>query len=38
MALAECNEENEIEGANIEYEFHDSADEIPDPKDLNKNK
>jgi len=37
MALAECNEENEIEPSNIECEFHDSSDEIPDPKDFNKN-
>jgi len=37
MALAECNEENEIEPSNIECEFQDSSDEIPDPKDLNKN-
>ena len=36
-ALAECNEENEIEPSNIECEFHDSSDEIPDPKDLDKN-
>jgi len=37
MALAECNEENEIEPSNIKCEFHDSSDEIPDPKDLDKN-
>jgi hypothetical protein len=37
MALAECNQENEIEGTNIDSEFHDSSDEIPDPKDLDKN-
>jgi len=37
MVLAECNEENEIEGTNIECEFQNSWDEIPDPKDLDKN-
>lgn len=36
MALAECNEENEIEGTNIECEFHASPDEIPDPTELDK--
>jgi GTPase SAR1 family protein len=36
-ALAECNEENEIEPSNVECELHDSSDEIPDPKDLDKN-
>lgn len=35
-ALTECNEENEIEPSNVECEFHDSSDEIPDPKDLDK--
>jgi hypothetical protein len=35
-AIAECNQENEIEGTNIDCEFHDSPDEIPDPKDLDK--
>jgi len=37
MALAECNKENQIESSNIECEFRDSSDEIPDPKDLDKN-
>jgi len=37
QALAKCNEENDIEPSNIECEFHDSSDEIPVPKDLDKN-
>jgi len=28
---------NEIEGTNFEFEFHDSLDEIANPKDLDKN-
>jgi Poxvirus A32 protein len=32
-ALASCNEN---ENSDIECEFHDSSDEIPDPKDLDK--
>ena len=35
-ALAEYNEENEIESSNIESEFHDTPEEIPDPKNLDK--
>ena len=33
-ALAEYNQESDIKPLNIECEFHDSPDEIPDPKDL----
>jgi hypothetical protein len=36
-ALAEYNEAKEIKPSNIECEFHDTPDNIPDPKDLNKN-
>jgi len=37
MALAKCNEEYKIEGTNIKFEFHDIPDDIPDPRELNKN-
>jgi ASC-1-like (ASCH) protein len=36
QALADCNENNGIEGSDIECEFYDNSENIPDPKDLDK--
>jgi hypothetical protein len=36
-ALSEYNKKHEIEPSNIECEFHDTPDEIPDPQELDRN-